>query len=258
MAALVEVIRDGDIAQLWLNRPAALNALSRQLMDELDAAVADLAVSDARAVILAGRGPRAFCAGADIKEFRPIASTVEARAAHYRRDTFTRIENLPMPTIAAVHGYTLGGGIALAIVCDIVIAAQNTVFGLPETGLGTFPGAGVTVRLPRLIGRGQAMRLICSGERIDAAEAQRIGLATCLAPGDDPMGAAMELARAIAANAPLGVRYAKECITRGSQLPPQQGIAVETDLNMLMDATSDYAEGARAFGERRKPVFHGR
>lgn len=257
MAECIELVFDADVAEIWLNRPRALNALSRQLMDELDAAVSEVSRSSARVLLLAGRGERAFCAGADIKEFKSIATTVEARADHYRRDVCARIEALPMPTIAAVHGYTFGGGIALALPCDIRIAPASTVFALPETGLGTFPGMGVTLRLPRIVGRSEAMRLIFTGERIGAAEALRIGLVDNVVADGQVLAHARACAAMISANAPLGVRYAKEAILRGERLPLSQGLKVEIDLNMFMDTTDDYVEGARAFGERKKPVFKG-
>jgi len=257
MAECVELIYDGGIAEIWLNRPRVLNALSRQLMDELNDAVADVARSNARTLILAGRGERAFCAGADIKEFRPIATTVEARAHCYRGDVCSAIQSLPMPTIAAIHGYTFGGGIALALPCDIRIAADDTLFALPETALGTFPGMGVTVRLPRLIGRSEAMRLIFTGGRIGAAEALRMGLVTAIVPPADLIDEARRCALRIAENAPLGIAYAKESIVRGERIPLAEALKVETDLNMFMDTTDDYAEAARAFVEKRKPRFKG-
>jgi enoyl-CoA hydratase len=258
MAECIELVFDGDVAEIWLNRPQVLNALSRQLMDELDAAVSEVSRSPARVLLLAGRGERAFCAGADITEFKPVATAVEARAWQYRRDVCARIEALPMPTIAAVHGYTFGGGVALALPCDIRIAAASTVFALPETGLGTFPGMGVTLRLPRIVGRSEAMRLICTGERIDATEALRIGLINSVVPDGELLAQARAFAAMITANAPLGVRYAKEAIVRGAGLPLSEGLKVEIDLNMFMDTTDDYVEGAKAFGERRKAVFKGR
>lgn len=257
MAECIELIYDGGIAEIWLNRPKALNALSRQLMDELNEAVADVTRSNARALILAGRGERAFCAGADIKEFRPIATTVEARAYHYRRDVCTAIQSLRMPTIAAVHGYTFGGGIALALPCDIRVAADDTLIALPETALGTFPGMGVTVRLPQLIGRSEAMRLIFTGERIDAAEALRMGLVTKVVLKANLIAEARSCAARISENAPLGIGYAKESILRGERVSLAEGLKVETDLNMFMDTTDDYAEAARAFVEKRKPRFKG-
>lgn len=258
MRAFVELERDGDVALVWLNRPQVLNALSRQVLDELDAAVAEVDGSDARVMVLAGRGERAFCAGADIKEFKTVATTVEARSAHYREDVCLRIESMSIPTIAALHGYTFGGGLALAIACDIRIAADNTLFALPETGLGTFPGQGVTVRLPRLIGRSEAMLMIFSGQRATAAEAVRMGLVNLVVPQAELMRSVLQTAGKISDNAPLGVRYAKECIVRGERVPLEEGLKIEKDLNMFMDTTEDYVEGAAAFGERRKPRFVGR
>lgn len=258
MTRCVELVYEGDIAVAWLDRPQALNAMSNQLMEELDAAVAEVASSDARVFVLAGRGERAFCAGADIKEFKPVATTVEAREGHYRRNVTGRIERLSMPTIAAVHGYTLGGGLELALSCDMRIAADNAQFAFPETGLGTFPGTGGTQRTPRLVGRSNAMWMIFTGMRIDAAEALRIGLVNKVVPVAQLMEGVMQVASMIAANAPLGVRYAKEAIVRGEKVPFEEGVRIETDLNMFMDTTEDYVEGARAFGERRKPVFKGK
>lgn len=258
MAECIELIFEDQIATAWLNRPHALNAMSNQLMEELNAAVAKVAVSDARVFILAGRGDRAFCAGADIKEFKPVETTVDARASHYRRDVAGSIERLPMPSIATVHGYTLGGGLELALSCDMRIAADNTTFAFPETGLGTFPGTGGTQRGPRLIGKSNAMWMIFTGQRIDASEALRMGLVNMVVPTSALMENVKRISAQIAANAPLGIRYAKEAILRGEKVSLEEGIKIETDLNMFMDTTEDYIEGAKAFGERRKPVFKGR
>ncbi|WP_412065679.1 enoyl-CoA hydratase/isomerase family protein [Rhizobium sp. SYY.PMSO] len=258
MPECIELNIENEIAELWLNRPHALNALSAQLVGEVNDALAEVEKARPRAFILAGRGERAFCAGADIKEFKPVATTVEARARHYSRNIFDRIEKLPMPTIAAVHGYTLGGGLELALCCDMRIAAEDARFGFPETGLGTFPGAGGTQRTPRLIGRSQAMWMIFTGERLDASEALRVGLVNKVVSTDALMEEVYKIARMISANAPLGVQYSKEAIVRGEKVPLEEGIRIETDLNMFMDTTDDYAEAARAFVEKRKPVFTGR
>lgn len=258
MPECIELIIENDIAELWLNRPRALNALSAQLVGEVNDALAEVESARPRVFILAGRGERAFCAGADIKEFKPVATTVEARARHYSRNIFDRIERLPMPTIAAVHGHTLGGGLELALCCDIRIAAENTRFGFPETGLGTFPGAGGTQRAPRLIGRSQAMWMIFTGERLEAADALRVGLVNKVVPTEALTEEVRKVASMISANAPLGVQYAKESIVRGEKVSLEEGIRIETDLNMFMDTTEDYAEAARAFVEKRKPVFTGR
>lgn len=248
----------GGIAEIWLNRPKSLNALSSKLFDQLDEALQAVAAAQARVLILAGRGPRAFSAGADITEFVHVDSTVEARASHYRRDAYARLEALPMPTIAAIHGYALGGGAELTLCCDIRIAADNAVFGFPETGLGTYPGAGGTQRLPRAVGRSNALWLVSSGQRIDAQRALEIGMVNRVVPADLLMEQARALAATIAANAPLGIRYAKECVVRGLKMPAREAMKVETDLNMFMDTTLDYAEGAKAFAEKRRPVFVGR
>jgi len=258
MSTLVDVESRDGIAMVFMNRPAALNALSAALFDEMDAAIAAVAKSDARVFVLGGRGERAFCAGADIKEFKPAATTVEVRAGHYRRDVYARIESLPIPTIAAVHGYTLGGGAELSLACDLRIAADDTIYGFPETGLGTFPGAGGTQRLPRVIGYSAALWLVASGEKIDANEALRLGLVNCVVPKAALQDKVLEVAGRIAANAPLGVRYAKESMVRGREIPLVEAIRIEKDLNMFMDTTADYAEAAKAFVERRKPKFEGR
>lgn len=258
MPECIELIIENDVAELWLNRPHALNALSAQLVGEVNDALAEVEKARPRVFILAGRGERAFCAGADIKEFKPVATTVEARARHYSRNIFDRIERLTMPTIAVVHGYTLGGGLELALCCDMRIAADNVRFGFPETGLGTFPGAGGTQRAPRLIGRSQAMWMIFTGERLDAADALRVGLVNKVVPTETLMEEVRKVSEMISANAPLGVQYAKEAIVRGEKVSLEEGIRIETDLNMFMDTTDDYAEAARAFVEKRRPIFTGR
>jgi enoyl-CoA hydratase len=250
-------IHDG-IAEVWLNRPKSLNALSSKMYDQLDEALQAVAAARARVLILAGRGPRAFSAGADITEFVHVNSTVEARASRYRRDAYARLEALPVPTIAAIHGYALGGGAELALCCDIRIAAKDAVFGFPETGLGTYPGAGGTQRLPRTIGHSNALWLVTSGQFIDAEKALQIGMVNRVVAADALMERVRVLGATIATKAPLGIRYAKECILRGLKLPPCEAMKVETDLNMFMDTTLDYAEGTKGFAEKRKPVFVGR
>jgi len=240
---LVEERGEG-IAVVTLNRPDALNALDVPLLEELGAAFRGL---DARVVVLTGAG-RAFCTGADLKA-RAGMDLAQWRAHHELiRDTFAAVRESPAPTIAAIEGFALAGGLELALACDLAVAASDAQLGLPEVTRGIMPGAGGTQILPRLIGIARAKELILTGRRIDAATAERWGLLT---PTTEPGGAlerALELAAAIARNAPLAVRAAKRALDGEDELQAYWS-CMETD---------DRVEGIRAFVEKREPKFEGR
>lgn len=251
--------RRGSTAWIMLNRPDTFNAINNEVREGLSRLLLQ-AQSDPQTavVVITGAGEKAFCAGADIKEFgtEPDPSTFRAS----RRDThWTKLINqVTKPIIAAVNGYCLGGGLELAIACDIRIASENAQFALPEVTRATLPGAGGTQRLSRLIGVGRAMDMILTGERIDAAEALRIGLVTRLVPAAALIEATTNLANRISENAPLSVTYAKEAVTRGFDMPLDQGLNLELDFLALLMPTEDRKEASAAFREKRKPMFKGR
>ncbi|HEY1916208.1 MAG TPA: enoyl-CoA hydratase-related protein [Streptosporangiaceae bacterium] len=252
-----EVAGEG-IATITLDRPDVLNAISQQMRGELSAAVRAADADDAvRAIMLRGAGDRAFCTGLDVREFVPPASLVEARQDRAGPIWNDLISAARKPTLAAVHGYCLGGGLEIALACDVRIASADAAFGFPEVRLGIIPGAGGTQRLPRLVGRGQALRLILTGERIDAAEALRIGLVTEVVPGPELAGRASACATQLSRGAPRAIEYAKEAIMRGSELGLADGLRLESDLATLLMSTEDRVEGAAAFADRRAPHFTG-
>ena len=256
--ALVLLGVEDGLATLTLNRPAALNALSRALAAELLAALRDLAARpDLRVVVLRGAGERAFCAGADLKERATLGAAEKGAHTGLIGAAVEALAALPVPTIAAVRGYALAGGLELALACDIRLAAADAVFGLTEVNIGIFPGAGGPVRLPRIVGPGKARELIFSGRRIDAAEALRCGLVEQVVPATDFGVAVARLVGEIRDAAPLAVRAVKRVLDIGADLPQGAALAYAEALRRPLDATRDYAEGLAAFAERRPPRFRG-
>jgi enoyl-CoA hydratase len=260
MDEILKVERDGAIAILTLNRPAVLNALDAELLERLRRTLDDYA-SDAtlRAVIVTGAGDRAFAAGADIAELAalPDAAAGEAQARIGQHVTES-IERLPVPVIAAVNGFALGGGCELAMACDFRIASDNAKFGQPEVNLGVPPGYGGTQRTTRLLGPGTALFLCLTGETIDAAEALRIGLVQRVVPLGELLPEARRIAAAIAAKAPLAVAATKRAIYDGAALPLRAALRLEARAFGEMVATRDFREGTAAFLGKRKPAFEGR
>jgi enoyl-CoA hydratase len=260
MDDILSVELDGSIAILTLNRPAVLNALNADLLSlleqTLDAFTGD---PELRAVILTGAGDRAFAAGADIAELAAVDGAVmgEHKARTGQRVT-QLIEALPVPVIAAVNGFALGGGCELAMACDFRIASENAKFGQPEVTLGVPPGYGGTQRMPRLVGSGAALYMCLTGEMIDAAEALRIGLVQRVVPAADLQAEALRLAKGIEAKAPLAITATKRAIREGASLPLAEGLALEALQFGVMTSTRDFREGTRAFLEKRKPVFEGK
>jgi enoyl-CoA hydratase/carnithine racemase len=244
------------IAIMTLNRPEALNALSAELSDELRAAMIDFRDDPEMWVaILTGAGDRAFSAGADIKGFKPATDEekkAQQKAAPVRADTIYK------PFIAAMHGYCLGGGLELAMTCDIRIAADNAQLGQPEVNIGFMPGGGGTQRLPRFVSRAVAAEILLTGNRIDAQEAYRIGLVNRVVPRDKLMDTAMEIAQTICTRGQTGVRATKEALIRGYDMNLEEGLALERQLVVQVRGTEDFMEGARAFKEKRPPQYKGR
>jgi len=205
-----------------------------------------------------GAGERAFSAGADIREFVEPQVPVRFRESRKRVDFRQAMDRCPQPIIAAIRGYALGGGLELALACDLRIAGEDAQLGLTEVNLAIIPGGGGTQRLPRLVGRGRALEMILTGARIDAREAWRIGLVERVVPAADVLASARELARTLAEKAPVALRYAKESVVKGLELPLADGLRLENDLATLLRTTEDRVEGAKAFLEKRKPRFTGK
>jgi len=249
----------GATAFVTVNRPKVLNALNHRTWADLRTAFED-ARDDAavRGVIVTGAGDRAFIAGADIGE---LASLTAVEAADSTRDgqaVLDLIENLGKPVIAAVNGFALGGGCETAMACTIRIASENAKFGQPEVRLGIIPGAGGTQRLPRLIGKGHALKLILSGEIINAEEAHRIGLVNEVVPSPDLITRAEAILAEINSNAPLAVKFSLEAVNQGLETSQSEGLLLEASLFAICAASEDKREGTSAFLEKRAPQFHGR
>jgi enoyl-CoA hydratase/carnithine racemase len=251
--------KKGPIGYVTLNRPKVMNALNKATINELQGVFEDARNDSAvRGVILTGAGEKAFAAGADIAEIANNTA-VEAEEATRRGQALTDlIENLGKPVIAAVNGFALGGGCELAMACTIRIAAESAKFGQPEVKLGVMPGYGGTQRMPRLIGRSRALKLILSGEVIDASEAYRIGLVDELEPDTHVIERAETVLKKIMANAPLSVRYALEAVNKGLETSVAEGLLLEASLFAICTSTDDKKEGTSAFMEKRSPNFRGK
>ena len=248
-------LQDG-VAVITIDRQEALNALDQDVLAELALAF-DVAETDAevRALVVTGAG-RAFVAGADIAELQRLSDAFAGReAALMGQEVMNSLAAMPFPTIAAVNGFALGGGLELALAADLRVAAPGARLGLPEVGLGLIPGFGGTQRLPRLIGKGRALDLIFTGRHVDAEEALRIGLVDRVA--DDALQAALDLARQAARNAPVALGLAKEAVVRGLDVTLSEGLEIEADLFGLVTTTADMREGTSAFLSKREPDFQG-
>ena len=245
------------VALVTIDRPRVLNALDAATIDQLAGAFESLDADPAcRCIVLTGAGERAFAAGGDIREMAE-----ESAAGLLASDRFARWERIARvrtPTIAAVRGYALGGGCELAMACDMIVAADDAVFGQPEVRLGIIPGAGGTQRLTRAIGKARAMELILTGRNLPAAEAEAHGLVSRLVPSEQVLPAALDLAERIAAMPPLAVQAAVEAIDAAEELPLREGLAFERRLFYLLFATEDQTEGMRAFLEKRPATWQGR
>ena len=256
-AVLLEIV--GPIAWITLNRPQALNAINMDMRAALPAAIRAAEADEAvRVLVLRGAGERAFCAGADIKEFAEVASPVTYRQSRVHDNWTQASDQARKPILASIQGACLGGGLEMAVACDIRIAAETAVFGFPETGLGIIPGAGGTQRLPRLIGSGAAMDMILTGERISARQARELGLVTRVVPAAELSAVTEELAARIAARPPMAMAFAKEAVRAASDLPLREGLRLEADMSTLLMNTEDRLEAAQAFRDKRAPRFTGR
>ena len=251
-------VADG-ILRLTIDRPKVLNALNAATVQELYR-VFQMARDDdsVRAVIVTGAGEKAFVAGADINELAAQTPISGKETSSRGQNVFNYIERFPKPVIAAINGFALGGGCELALACHIRIASENAQLGLPEVTLGIIPGYGGTQRMARLLGKGRALELICSGERVKADEAARIGLVNRVVPLDQLLPTCEELAKKIASRAPLAIRAAIEAVVIGSEMPSEEGQLLEATLFGLLCATEDTKEGMRAFLEKRAASFTGK
>ncbi len=251
--------RDGAVAIVTLNRPKVLNALNNQTLAELSACMASLkADGGVRAIIVTGSGDKSFVAGADINELA-TQSPVEGQA-HARRGQliFDAIEQLGKPVIAAINGFALGGGCELAMACTLRLAADSARFGQPEINLGLIPGYAGSQRLPRLVGKGIAMEILLTGDMVSAPRAYEIGLVNRVVPAAELMTEARKLAQALAAKAPIAVRYIIDAVNQGLDAPFSVGAYLETSLFGTIASSEDMREGTKAFLEKRKPVWQGK
>jgi len=255
---LLVIVKDG-VATLSVNRPEKLNALDDQVVEQLHQAARFLEADElVRGIILTGAGAKAFVAGADIGDLAKQGVLEGRRRALKGQAMLRAFETMGKPVLAAVNGYALGGGCELAMACHIRIASENARFGQPEVKLGITPGYGGTQRLPRIVGKGNALHLLLTGEQIDAAEALRIGLVSKVVPADRLLAEADTMMRTILANGPLAVRLVMEAVDRGLEMTLEQGLALEADAFGLVAATEDMKEGLTAFLEKRRARFQGK
>jgi len=248
--------RDGQIATITINRPKSLNALNSQVLRELAQAVRECA--DQRAIILTGAGDRAFVAGADISEMAPMGPWQAREFSELGHVLTALIEDLPCAAIAAVNGYALGGGLELAVACDLIFASENAKMGLPEVSLGVTPGFGGTQRLVRLVGKLRAKEMIFTGDMVDAKRALEMGLVNAIVPRENLLAHCKAVAQKIAAKGPLAVARAKRLVERGYDMPLRAANRQEAESFALLFDTDDRREGMRAFVEKRPAKFTGK
>ncbi|MEU5160614.1 enoyl-CoA hydratase-related protein [Streptomyces sp. NPDC020875] len=255
----VAVRTHGHVAELVLDRPAAMNAVSSAMARSIAEACTALAADpDVRVTVLTSSHDRAFCVGADLKERNSFSDADLVRQRPLARAAYTGVLELPMPAVAAVHGYALGGGYELALACDVIVADPTTVVALPEVSVGVIPGGGGTQLLPRRVGAARAAELVFTARRVAADEALALGLVDRLAAdGDDARTEALALADRIAGNSPVGLRAAKRALRLGQGLDLKAGLEVEDAAWRTVAFSGDRAEGVAAFNEKRKPVWPG-
>ncbi|MFL6195819.1 MAG: enoyl-CoA hydratase/isomerase family protein [Thermoanaerobaculia bacterium] len=258
MPETILVEREGRVAILTINRPDKMNALNDQVRNDMLEILGQIEHDDSvGVVVITGAGEKAFIAGADIGEFAG-RTPFDQREAMASPRVFDIMASFPKPVIAMINGFCLGGGCELAMSCDIRIASEKARFGQPEINLGLIPGGGGTQRLPRLVGTGQAMRLILSGDMIPAAEALSIGLVEMVVPAEELRTKTLELANKIASRSPLTLKVAKEALRASERLSIEDGINYERDLFCLCFSSADKEEGVKAFLEKRPAQWTGR
>jgi len=250
---------DGVIATLTINRPDKRNAVNNAAVEEIDQALDQVEANpDLRVLILTGAGDKAFVAGADIQELDRRDTILGRTETRRRQEVYTRIEQLEIPSIAAINGWALGTGLELTMVCTLRVASANAKMGQPEVKLGIIPGAGGTYRLPRLVGMGRAMEMVLTGESVTADQALAMGLVNRVVPPEKLMEEVRKLAESIAALPKLAVQYAKEAVLRCVEGSLVEGLAHESYLHALACGTQDKREGVASFLEKRDPKFTGR
>ena len=250
--SFVAAERQGAVEIITINRPEALNALNADVLGDLKAAFEAVDQQAVRCVIVTGAGSKSFVAGADIATMSTMTQAEAEAFGKLGNDIFRMIETFPLPVIAAVNGFALGGGCELSMCCDFRICSENAMFGQPEVGLGITPGFGGTQRLARLVGPGMAKQLIYTARNIKAEEALRIGLVNAVYPAEELMPAALKIAAGIAKNAPIAVRHCKQAINEGLETGMDQAVVIEEKLFGKCFETHDQKEGMGAFLEKRK------
>lgn len=240
------------VGKITINREKALNALNSQVLDELNATLDSVDIDAVRCLIITGAGAKSFVAGADIGEMSTLTKAEGEAFGKKGNDVFRRIETFPIPVIAAVNGFALGGGCELAMSCDIRICSDNAVFGQPEVGLGITPGFGGTQRLARLVGAGMAKQMIYTARNIKADEALRIGLVNAVYPAEELMAAAEKMAAGIAKNAPIAVRNCKKAINEGLDVDMDKAVTIEEKLFGDCFETEDQKYGMAFFLDKNK------
>ena len=251
--SFVNVDLQGAVAVLTIDRPKALNALNPEVLADLKAAFEGIDQNAVRCVVLTGAGDKSFVAGADIGSMSTMTKAEGEAFGKLGNDIFLMIEGFPLPVIAAVNGFALGGGCELGMSCDIRICSDNAMFGQPEVGLGITPGFGGTQRLARLVGMGMAKQLLYTARNIDAAEALRIGLVNAVIPQAELLDAALKMAGQIAKNAPIAVRACKKAVNEGMQVSIDKAVEIEEKLFGDCFETHDQVEGMACFLSREKP-----
>ncbi|MCI8699219.1 MAG: enoyl-CoA hydratase [Oscillospiraceae bacterium] len=251
--SFVKSEQQGAVAVLTIDRPKALNALNPEVLADLKAAFEAIDQNAVRCVVLTGEGDKSFVAGADIGSMSTMTKAEGEAFGKLGNDIFLTIENFPLPVIAAVNGFALGGGCELAMSCDIRICSDNAMFGQPEVGLGITPGFGGTQRLPRIVGLGMAKQLLYTARNIDAAEALRIGLVNAVVPQAELMDTAVKMANNVAKNAPIAVRACKKAVNEGMQVSIDKAVEIEEKLFGGCFETHDQVEGMACFLSREKP-----
>jgi len=247
------------IATLTINRPESLNALNVETLKEIMARLEDAQNDESiRVIVITGAGERAFSAGADLKMMRDITPVRATELSRLGQQLCNQVEALGKPVIAAINGYALGGGLELAMACDLRVASENAQLGQPEINVGLIPGWGGTQRLPRFVGKGIAKQMIYTGKRIDAKTAERLGLVNAVVPPEQLKSKVKELALELAGKPPVAIKLSKALINNSTETHPEVGLWQEAEAFGIVASTEDFKEGVSAFLEKRKPQFKGK